>query len=98
MIITDLYSSSQQSVLRKHEVLKRTGLSNTSIFERTKDGTFPKSISLGGRAVGYLEHEVSAVIAARAAGQDDEQIKALVELMVTKRERLANDYITALTA
>jgi prophage regulatory protein len=90
--------NNQTKILRKPEVIKATGLSNTSLFERTKDGLFPTSISLGGRAVGFLENEVTAVVTARAAGQDDDQIRHLVKLLITKRKTDVDALMSSLTA
>jgi len=46
-------------ILRRKEVLERIGLSNTTIYERIKDGTFPKPIRIGtSRAVGWIESEI----------------------------------------
>ncbi len=46
------------TILRLPGVKSRTGLSRSSIYLRIANGEFPASISLGGRAVGWLEHEV----------------------------------------
>lgn len=45
-------------VLRLPEVKARTGLSRSSIYLRISQSRFPKPISLGGRAVGWLESEI----------------------------------------
>ena len=45
-------------ILRLPEVKIATGLSRSSIYARISEGTFPKPVSLGGRAVGWLEAEV----------------------------------------
>ena len=47
-------------ILRLPEVKKVTGLSRSSIYLRLANGEFPKSISLGGRAVGWLESDIQA--------------------------------------
>ena len=49
-------------VLRLDKVKQKTGYGRTSIYNRMSEGTFPKSISLGARAVGWLEHEIDAWI------------------------------------
>jgi prophage regulatory protein len=85
-------------ILRKTEVTQITGLSNTTIYERKKAGLFPTSISLGGRAVGYLNHEVAALLAALAANYTDEEIKQLVKLMLEQRKQNASAFMTALTS
>ena len=46
------------SILRRPQVEARTGLSRSTIYARIQDGTFPKPILLGSRAVGWLEHEI----------------------------------------
>lgn len=47
-------------VLRLTQVLDRVGLSRSTVYERIKKGTFPRQITLGARAVGWLEHEIDA--------------------------------------
>lgn len=46
------------TILRLPDVKSRTGLSRSTIYLRVNEGTFPKPISLGGRAVGWIESEV----------------------------------------
>jgi prophage regulatory protein len=46
------------SILRLPAVKARTGLSRSTIYLRVSEGTFPKPVSLGGRAVGWIESEV----------------------------------------
>lgn len=46
------------SILRLPTVKARTGLSRSTIYLRVSEGTFPKPVSLGGRAVGWIESEV----------------------------------------
>lgn len=45
-------------IIRLPEVKKWTGLSKTGIYEAMKGGTFPRSVSLGARAVGWIESAV----------------------------------------
>lgn len=45
-------------ILRLPTVKARTGLSRSSIYLRIASGTFPKPISLGSRAVGWLESDI----------------------------------------
>lgn len=54
-----------ESILRLKEVQARTGLSRSTLYERIKAGTFPQPISLGIRAVGFLESEINNWIEAR---------------------------------
>jgi prophage regulatory protein len=59
------------TILRRKQVEARTGLSRSSIYARLRqnpkrpgdyDPTFPKPVSVGAKAVGWLEHEVDAWI------------------------------------
>jgi prophage regulatory protein len=52
-------------ILRFKQVSDRTGYRSSAIYEKIKRGEFPKPISLGARAVGWLESEIEAWIAAR---------------------------------
>ena len=44
--------------LRLPEVQARTGLSRSTIYVRLDQGRFPRPVSLGSRAVGWIEAEV----------------------------------------
>lgn len=47
------------SILRLPDVKARTGLSRSTIYLRISNDDFPEPISLGGRAVGWLESEIN---------------------------------------
>lgn len=51
------------TILRLPAVKARTGLSRSTIYLRISKNEFPAPISLGGRAVGWLEFEVDAWLA-----------------------------------
>ncbi len=51
--------------LRLPEVQRRTGLSRSTIYVRLDQGLFPRPVSLGARAVGWLEAEVEEWIRER---------------------------------
>jgi prophage regulatory protein len=46
------------TILRLPAVKARTGLSRSTIYLRVAEGAFPRPVSLGGRAVGWLESEI----------------------------------------
>ncbi|MFP4684243.1 MAG: helix-turn-helix transcriptional regulator [Ectothiorhodospira sp.] len=46
------------TILRLPDVKARTGLSRSTIYLRVSQGVFPKPISLGGRAVGWVEEDI----------------------------------------
>jgi len=56
-----------QTILRLALVKQRTGLSRSSIYSGVKQGTFPAQISLGPRAVGWLESSIDEWIQSRIA-------------------------------
>ena len=47
----------EQHILRLPTVKAITGLSRSTIYLRMSEGSFPEKISLGSRAVGWLETE-----------------------------------------
>ena len=49
----------EQMILRLPKVKAITGLSRSTIYLRMSEGAFPKHISLGSRAVGWLKSEVA---------------------------------------
>lgn len=54
------------SILRRRQVEKRVGLTRSPLYARIKAGTFPKPVKLGnGRAVGWIEAEIDAWLAAQ---------------------------------
>ena len=64
----DKKNTPQKRLIRLPEVMNRTGYGRTSIYRKMEDGTFPKSVKMGGpledpnafdsRAVAWIEHEV----------------------------------------
>lgn len=54
------------NIIRLPDVKRKTGLSRSSIYLFIQNGRFPKPISLGERAVGWLESDISGWIAERA--------------------------------
>ena len=65
------------TLIRRHEVQRRLGVSRSTIYDKLSptspryDPNFPKPVSLGGpRAVGFVEAEVDAYIAALVAARN----------------------------
>lgn len=54
-------------ILRLPEVKDKTGLSRSSIYALMSKGDFPLSVSLGDRAVGWIEAEIRDWIDERIA-------------------------------
>ena len=53
--------------LRLPEVMARTGLSRSTIYVRLEQGRFPRPVSLGGRAVGWIDSEIDEWMNIRVA-------------------------------
>ena len=51
-------SAESERILRLPQIRELTGLSRSSIYLRIAEGTFPKQVSLGGRAIGWRESEI----------------------------------------
>ena len=56
--VTGQETRRQVRFLRLPEVMARTGLSRSTIYVRLAQGRFPRPVSLGGRAVGWIESEI----------------------------------------
>lgn len=55
-------------LIRLTEVSSKTGLSKPGVYKRLKeDPTFPRSVSIGGRAVAWIEAEIDEWIETRIA-------------------------------
>ena len=52
-------------ILRLPAVKNRTGLSRSMLYAKVAEGTFPRPISLGARAVGWVDTEVDAWVSGR---------------------------------
>ena len=83
------YQTQSLRIERKPEVLDRTGFSRSTLYTRINQGLFVPPISLGARAVGWPQHEVSLIISAMIASTPSEDIKTLViNLLQTRSENL----------
>ena len=59
----------KQALLRFPDVINRTGLKRSSIYTRLKEGTFPKPIKIGERAIAWIESEIDQWITDRIDGR-----------------------------
>jgi len=76
-------------IIRISEVLTSYfPLSRSTFYLNLKAGLLPPSISLGEKSVGYIEHEYETVLEAMIAGNNNEEIKALVKSLVKQRQEL----------
>jgi prophage regulatory protein len=61
------------ALLKLNQVQIKVPLSRSGIYAKIKDGKFPAPISLGGRAVGWLNTEIDAWIMAQANARRESQ-------------------------
>ena len=59
--------STHPTVLRRRAVERRIGLKRSALYKAIAEGSFPRPVKLGRRAVGWLESEVSEWLRARIA-------------------------------
>lgn len=57
-------------LIRLKEVLDSTGIGRSTIYKYIAEGLFPKPVSLGNRAVAWLESEIQDWILARVEARD----------------------------
>ena len=54
-------------ILRLAQVIERTGLKKTKIYELQSEGQFPMRVKITAHAVGWIEHEVQTWLSGRIA-------------------------------
>jgi prophage regulatory protein len=59
------------TILRRKQVEEKTGLSRSTIYLRIQEGTFPRQLSLGARAVGWVESEIEDWLTAKLDNRDN---------------------------
>jgi prophage regulatory protein len=64
-------------MIRLPTVIEQTGLSRSSIYLRMKNNKFPQSISLGDRAIAWLEEDINQwiedrIIESKSSGANHE--------------------------
>ena len=78
------------SIERKPAVLQRTGFSRSTLHNKINCGLFVPPVRLGDRAVGWPEHETSAILHAMIAGKPHQEIRLLVCSLVESRQQSGN--------
>lgn len=77
------------TILRLRDLRARYPRGRSSVYRDIDDGVMVPPVSLGARCVGWPAHELDAIIAARIAGQSDDEIRRLVVRLVAERQRVA---------
>jgi len=64
------------AILRRSQVEQQVGLKRSTIYQRMQEGTFPRPIRLGERAVGWRASDIELFLenpaGYRASSSDDE--------------------------
>jgi len=60
-----------QTILRRPQVERVTGLKRSSIYAHMAEGTFPRPIKLGRKSVGWIEAEIVEWQKRRIAERDE---------------------------
>lgn len=55
----------RQAIYRRPEVERITGLSRSTLYAMMADGSFPKPVKLGKRAVGWREVDIAVWLESR---------------------------------
>ena len=58
--------SPNERILRLKEVINRTGISRSLIYDYIRKNKFPKQVFITDRCIGFLSSDIDAWIAARA--------------------------------
>ncbi len=83
------------TILRLPAVLQKRGKSRSAHYLDMKNGLFTKPVSIGSRAIGWPEHEVDALNAARIAGKSDDEIRSLVSRLERARKTARTPLLTS---
>jgi prophage regulatory protein len=68
--------------------MQKTGKSRPAIYAAMPRGQFPLSVSLGARAVGWIESEIDEWIESRIAKSRSEDYSAVAKLPQALRQRM----------
>ena len=81
----DKKNTPQKRFIRLPEVLSRTGYGRTSIYRKMEDGSFPRSVKLGGPL------EDSNTFDCRAVAWIEDEVKQWIESMIEERDLGSTD-------
>jgi len=76
--------------------MEKTGLARSTIYKRVAQNEFPKQISLGGNAVGWLKNDIDSWIESRMAESSNDNSKPrpdslIVHAGIFTQQKPAND-------
>jgi len=74
-------------ILRINDVMLRTGLPKSSVYEKVKKKELPPPIAISSRRVGWPSYEIDKINKALISGADPTTIKTLVSRLTSEREQ-----------
>lgn len=82
----DLNKYSDVSLQRTNLVVKRSGGSRASHYNRVDKGLFVPPVKIGERMAAYPSNEVDTILSAQISGASDDELKELVNHLVASRK------------
>jgi predicted DNA-binding transcriptional regulator AlpA len=73
-LIQKALSTKREALLRKREVLRMLGLSNSTFYNRIKEGVIPPGVPIGPRLKGWPASEIDAYIQSCIAKRNDTNV------------------------
>ena len=73
----EIFMKSTKKFIRLPSVIERTGYRRTAIYEKIAEGSFPRPVQLGPRAIAWVEEEIQEWMNERISERDSVSIKHL---------------------
>ncbi|MFT7109666.1 MAG: prophage regulatory protein [Psychrobacter glaciei] len=77
------------TIIRLTDVMIRTGLPKSSVYEKIKNKEITPPIAIGARRVAWPAYEIDEINRALIAGLDSQAIKTLVAKLTEQRKTIA---------
>lgn len=78
------------TIKRARDARAQFGIAQSTYYDWIERGLMPPGIALGARSVGWPQHELDAIAAARIAGKSEDAIKDLVQTLIAARASAGN--------
>lgn len=72
-VATELETRNGIRILRIADVVRKTGMSRSTIYQRLRSRDFPAPVELGPRAVGFVEQEVDGFLTELVRQRDNRE-------------------------
>ena len=92
--LNSLRSYDKLKLIKKPKALALASISKSTLHLKINDGLFAPPISIGDRAVAFIESEVLAVVAAQIQGNSKSEIRFLVKELVAQRQNLLSEVLS----